>query len=134
MSQRRRAAGVTLIELMVVTAIVAIVAAIAYPSYRAHIAKTHRKAAAACLSQYANFMERHYTTNLTYEDAEPELACRTENDLSRFYTFPAPEIDARSYVVSAVPTDAQDATDPNHCGDLSLDQTGDREPKNNACW
>ncbi|GFE81833.1 type IV pilin [Steroidobacter agaridevorans] len=131
---RRRAAGMTLIELMVVMAIVAILAAIAYPSYRSHIAKTHRKAAAACLSQHAHFMERYYTTNLSYEGAEPDLGCKTESDLDRFYTFPEPEIDGRSYTVTAVPTDSQDATDPNHCGELSLDQTGDREPKNDACW
>ena len=136
MSPRRRTAGMTLIELMVVMAIVAILAAIAYPSYRSHVAKTHRKAAAACLSQYANFMERYYTTNLSYEGADPELACRTESDLDRFYTFPEPEIgeDSRSYTVTAVPSDAQKATDPDHCGDLSLDQTGGREPKDNACW
>lgn len=133
---RRRATGMTLIELMVVTAIVAILAAIAYPSYRTHIAKSHRKAAAACLSQYANFMERYYTTNLSYEGAAPELACRTENDLDRFYTFSEPDIgeDLRSYTVSAVPTDSQKSTDPDHCDTLSLNQAGDREPKNNACW
>ncbi|WP_322095819.1 type IV pilin protein [Peristeroidobacter agariperforans] len=132
----RRATGMTLIELMVVMAIVAILTAIAYPSYRSHVAKTHRKAAAACLSQYANFMERYYTTNLSYEGAKPDLACRTESDLNRFYTFPEPEIgeNSRSYTVSAIPTDAQKDTDPSHCGELSLDQRGGREPKDDACW
>jgi type IV pilus assembly protein PilE len=125
----------TLIELMVVMAIVAILTAIAYPSYRTHVAKTHRKAAAACLSQYANFMERYYTTHLTYEGAQPDLACRTESELNRFYSFPAPEIDeARSYTISAIPTPAQDDKAPNHCGPLRLDQTGGREPQNDACW
>jgi type IV pilus assembly protein PilE len=133
---RRRAMGVTLIELLVVMAIVSILAAIAYPSYRSHVVKSHRKAAAACLSQYANFMERYYTTNLSYEGAAPELACRTENDLDRSYTFPEPEIgeDFRSYTISAVPTESQKSADPDDCDTLSLNQAGDREPKNNACW
>lgn len=130
---RCRRAGMTLIELLVVMTIVAILTAIAYPSYRTHIAKTHRKAAAACLSQYANFMERYYTTNLSYEGAEPDLACKTDNDLNRFYSFPDPQIDdSRSYTISAVPTDAQSSSDS--CGTLRLDQSGGREPTDSACW
>lgn len=128
----------TLIELMIVMVIVAILAAIAYPSYQSYIAKTRRKAATACLSQYANFMERFYTTNLNYDVPNPiaPLACRAEGGLDRYYSFPQPTVgtDLRTYTISADPTDAQDALDPDHCGTLTLDQTSARTPTRNACW
>ena len=56
--------GFTLIELMIVVAIIAIIAAIAYPSYINSVVKTKRAAAEGCVSEYANYMERYYTTNL----------------------------------------------------------------------
>src|SRR3546814_2617218 len=60
-------AGFTLIELIIVVTIVAILALIAYPSYINSITRSKRAAATACLSSYATFMERFYTTNLRYD-------------------------------------------------------------------
>ena len=136
LSKWRRAAGVTLIELVVVMAIVAILTAIAYPAYMSHTAKARRKVATACLSQYANFMERYYTANLNYDGAAPVLGCSTESDMARFYSFPVPTIGAgsRTYTISAVPTATQQAKDPERCGTLTLDQAGARSPTRNACW
>lgn len=137
-NKRRPAAGMTLIELMIVMVIVAILAAIAYPSYQGYIAKTRRKAATACLSQYANFMERFYTSNLNYDVPEPLPAqgCSTEGGLDRYYSFPQPDVseDFRTYTISADPTDAQDAQDPDHCGTLTLNQTSARTPTRDECW
>lgn len=127
----------TLIELMIAVAIVGIIAAIAYPSYQRYVARTHRNAAAACLSQYAQFMERFYTTNLTYTDAEPTMGCATENDMDRHYTFEVDvSEDGRGYVASATPLGTQ-ATLDSQCGELTLDQTGARGAAAgdvNACW
>lgn len=132
--QIRGAAGVTLIELLVAVAIVGILAGIAYPSYQRYVARTHRNAAAACLSQYAQFMERFYTTNLTYLDAEPVMGCQTENSMNRHYTFAVTVgADGRSFVARATPVGAQATLDAT-CGVLSLDQAGGRSPANNACW
>lgn len=131
---RRHTAGVTLIELMVAVAIVGILAALAYPSYQRYVARTHRNAAAACLSQYAQFMERFYTTNLTYSDADPVMGCRLENDMNRHYTF-AVDVsdDGRGFVARATPVGAQASLD-SACGTLTLNQTGGRSPADNTCW
>lgn len=130
----QRAAGMTLIELMVATGIVAILAAIAYPSYQRYVARTHRNAAAACLSQYAQFMERFYTTSLTYLNAAPVMGCRLENDMNRHYTFAVTVGgDGRTFVARATPVGAQAILDAT-CGALSIDQAGGRVPTNNACW
>ncbi len=133
-SAPRRAAGVTLIELMITVAIVGIIAAVAYPSYQRYVVRTHRNAAAACLSQYAQFMERFYTTNLTYTDAEATLGCASENDMDRRYTFAITVAeDGRGYRASATPIGTQASIDT-RCGELTLNQAGARTPDINACW
>ena len=63
------ALGFTLIEVMITVAIIAVLTAIAYPSYESHVTKTRRAAAAGCLLERAQFMERFYTTNLSYLDS-----------------------------------------------------------------
>src|SRR3546814_11177591 len=72
-------AGFTLIELIIVVTIVAILALIAYPSYINSITRSKRAAATACLSSYATFMERFYTTNPRYavDTAGDDLAFPT---------------------------------------------------------
>lgn len=133
--RRPRAAGVTLIELMVTTAIVAVLTAIAYPSYQHYVARVHRNVAAACLSQYSHFMERHYTSNLTYLNAAPALQCRTENSMERRYSFTfSIAADGQTYTVQAIPTTFQEEMDAVECGALTLNQAGGRSPADSACW
>lgn len=136
----RRQAGVTLIELMIAVGIVAILAAIAYPSYQRYVARTHRDAAAACMSQYVQFMERFYTANMRYNGtgfAPPSLPCRQENSLDRRYTVqlrPNSNDTGTAYTIEALPTTLQTAADPLQCGTLSINNLGTRNPTNNECW
>ena len=130
----KHARGVTLIELLIVMVVVALLASIAWPSYQNYVMRTHRAAARACLSEMAQFMERYYTTNMTYVGANPDLGCETEGNLNTKYTFslsPAPT--QRTYRIRAVPLGAQQDRDT-QCGTLALNQAGARSPTTNGCW
>ncbi|WP_428102210.1 type IV pilin protein [Candidatus Rariloculus sp.] len=63
---RRRAAGVTLIELIVVVGIVALLATVAVPSYRQYTMRAHRTEAKAALLRLAANQERFYLQNNRY--------------------------------------------------------------------
>src|SRR5699024_2653897 len=102
--------GFTLLELMIVVAIVAILASIAYPSYTHYIVKTHRSAAEACLSEYANYMERFYTTNLSYStDSDgnaidsPTLGCASAGQTGDNYSYQLANSTASTYTLTATP-------------------------------
>lgn len=133
-------------ELMVVLAIIGILVAFAYPSYIDQVVKTKRKAAAACLTEYANYMERYYTTNLRYDqDAAatantlPALDCTTDSNLDTAYSFtlPAGTLAQSTYILNAVPQGNQAGEDP-ECATLSLNQTGTRSVSGtdtaDSCW
>jgi type IV pilus assembly protein PilE len=64
--RRFRAAGFTLIELMVTMAIVAMLTAIAYPSYRNYVIRGQLTTATDALSAMQANMERYFQDNRTY--------------------------------------------------------------------
>lgn len=128
-----RQAGFTLVELMIVVAILGILAGIAYASYAQSVIKSRRSAAAACLQERAQLMERYYTTKLTYVGASAPAAC---DGLSRFYTVQfngTPT--AKTFAITAVPSSLQNDS---KCGTLSIDQKGGRGASGtdgaNGCW
>jgi type IV pilus assembly protein PilE len=106
--------GITLIELMVVVAIIGILASIAYPSYQAYVQRTNRAAAAACLMEQAQFMERGYTAAFSYEGiALPAMQCM--DDVANRYTFTLSGVADRSFIQTG-----------DGCGTLTLNQAGRR--------
>lgn len=134
-----RQTGFTLIELMIVVGVVAILSAIAIPSYRQHVIKTRRAAAAGCLLEVSQLAERQYTTTMAYDaPAVPDITgmqCR--NDLANFYNIILAVPSATTYTASAQPNGTSQ-NDPK-CGTLSTNQTGAKMKSGTAatvqeCW
>ncbi len=123
--------GFSLIELLIAIAIVGIISAIAYPSYSNYVVETRRHSAAACIVELAHWMERYYSSNMTYADAElPDTACQT--NLVNHYSFDFDEEpNATSYMIVATAETIQASRDAS-CETFSVDQQGTKEPE--LCW
>lgn len=131
--------GFTLIELMIVVAIVAILATVAVASYQFAVTKSRRAAAATCLQERAQFMERWYTTNLTYVGAaNPPAQCDGNISPQHYAVTFAAAPTANAYTLLATPQNGQ-ATNDTLCGVLSLTAQGIRGEAGSAaavdeCW
>ena len=139
----RRAAGFTLIELMIVVAIVAILVAVALPSYESYVIRTRRAAAAGCVTDLSAFMERVYAANLRYDQNNgaattlPTTQCRTDLNATYVFSLPTASLAQRTFVVTATPQGKQSSDDA-ECGALSLNQAGAKSISGsgtaNKCW
>ncbi|MCL1861302.1 MAG: type IV pilin protein [Proteobacteria bacterium] len=101
--------------------------------------KTRRAAAAACLLEMSQSLERYYTVNMTYMgDPLPNLDLQCSNDLAGYYAFDIQNLAARAYLLRADPIGAQADRDPALCRALTIDQAGQRgvegEGAVNVCW
>jgi len=122
---KRFTQGFTLIEVMITVAIIGILAAIALPSYNEYIVKSNRAAAASCLLEIAQAMERRYAANAAYNNpntlpvpaCSADIANRGRYDLA----FAANQPTAITFVLTATPTAAQK---DKRCGILTLDNNG----------
>ena len=100
-TMRKKMAGVTLMELMIVVVIIGILAAIAYPNYRQYAARAKRNEAKAALLQIATLQERFYLQNNSYTTDMTNLGfASSSNNIS----------DSESYSINVTAADANDFT------------------------
>lgn len=120
-SSRHKAAGFTLIELMITVAIVGILASIAIPSYRSYILKSRRAEAMTELTKAQTIIERCYGANFTYMGAcSPTSPVTTPTG---FYTITASSgATTYGFTATAVLSQASDTT----CATLTLDQANQK--------
>ena len=149
--RKTRAAGFTLIELMVVVAVVAILASIAYPSYRDAVLKGRRAQARTALLELMQQQERYMTQHNTYLNFATDRTTGITNPIDAANTFKVYAGDSGSsppywlsanfcvanngqcIVLSAVPTHSDPAV-----GALTLSSTGVKgcpaAINKNLCW
>lgn len=124
-----RVRGFTLIELMIVVAIIGIIAAVAYPNYVDYVERGRRVDAQTALMGLASAMERHRTSNNTYEGAgSPDTGAPSiyadESPVDgspKFYNLTIQAVTGSTYTLRATPKNAQAGN-----GILELDSTGAR--------
>lgn len=127
--------GITLIELVVVIAIIGILAAIAYPNYSEYVRRGNRADAIAVTMEAAQFMERFFTTNGTYNGAAlPAGMMASPRTGVALYAITLTVANATTYTIQAAPTGGY--ADP-ACGTLTLNAAGVRTVSAGTvetCW
>ena len=156
---RKRAAGVTLVELMVTLAVLAILVSVGYPMYSAQVLKAHRADARAGVMALAMAEEREFAawggytespaaiTGVSFADGSPvpDANSTFNNDVTRigqeygqYYAFAVNATDS-TFTITANYTGSQ--TDDTACASFTVDQTGVKLAKNSGnsdntdlCW
>ena len=132
-----RMTGFTLIELMITVAIVAILASIALPAYTSYVARARRADARTQLLQVAQFMQRFYAANDSYQQDRvlptpnpvlgqvPGNLRQSPGDSTAIYTLAIPSelLNPMQYTLQMVPVAGRPMV-ADECGTFTLTSTG----------
>lgn len=129
----KRAAGFTLIELMITVAIVGILASVAYPSYQNYLLKGRRGAAQAFLLQVAQRQQQYFLDNRDFAADLPTLGVTVPSEVSPYYGS-LPDITKSAgppigFIIKLTPQGVQAR---NGEPVLTIDQTGAKTPTGTA--
>lgn len=129
-ASRVRAAGFTLLELMIVVAIIGILSAIAFPAYNSYLVKSKRAAAESHLMALAQAESQWMADSRSYTATVSDLGVPTPQAVSDKYTIAITTADAPpTFTITASPILN---TDQFADGALSIDNAGTRTPS--AKW
>ncbi len=144
-----RAAGFTLIELMIVVVIVAVLLIVAIPTYLNQMRESRRTEARNYLVELASREERYYATQNAYTSTASNLGYAgfgPGNPVGSGYyyisvTVPDPNITAPSYLLTATPVAGKGQDKDSYCASFTVESNGKRTALNSAsaddssyCW
>jgi len=140
-SNRRRMAGVTLLELMAVVVVIGILGMIALPSYRQYVMRAQRTEAKTALLRLQTNQERFYLANHTYGGTADLAALGFATGLTEngSYQLTIAGADATTYTATATPVAGGriDMTQDAMCTTLSLTAQGVKTATGSnptSCW
>jgi type IV pilus assembly protein PilE len=141
MSNRRRMAGVTLLELMAVVMIIGVLGMIALPSYRQYVMRAQRTDAKTALLRLQTNQERFYLANRTYGGTADLAALGFATGLTEAgsYQLTIAVADATTYTATATPVAGAriDMTQDAMCTSLSVTAQGVKTATGSnptSCW
>jgi type IV pilus assembly protein PilE len=134
----RLQAGLTLIELMIVTVVIAILAAVAIPSYTEYVRRSNRVTAASFLADVASRQAQYLLDARSYAPSLAALGMTAPNNVASKYnlTISASSVAGSppTFTVVATPTGGQSGE---RCGVLSINQQGAKTASggtSDQCW
>jgi type IV pilus assembly protein PilE len=139
LSRHRKAAGFTLIEVMIAVVIIGIVAGIAVPSYSNYMTDARRTDAISFLSEVAGEQVRYFSDNNQYATTMKELgygAAATFTTPEGHYMVSVNNATALKFLLTATPvTGGKQASDA-ECANFTISNTGQRKSTGTKtdCW
>lgn len=131
-----RQTGFTLIELMIAVAVVGILAAVAYPSYQNQIRKGRMSQAQSDLLEMAQFMERCFASNNTYQNCALPITASPRSGTA-YYAITVQTPARTQFTLRAAPN-STGGQNLQMCGTLTINQQGVRTFSGSAtaaqCW
>lgn len=136
MHSRGKAAGFTLIELMIVVAILGIIAVVAVPTYQDYIRKARRADAKGVLLELQLAEERWRATSPSYTSAMTDLGYTGAGPYlspDGYYTLAINAANATSFQISATAAAGSSQAGDTGCTVLTVNQNGPLAAQR-ACW